>query len=72
MMSVTSTFKFHNKHQVIVSANVQQQQELVKQYMHSIIGQTDSNKPVIIGFSGGSMPPFLAPLLAELPNDVCK
>uniref|UniRef100_A0A915LY49 6-phosphogluconolactonase n=1 Tax=Meloidogyne javanica TaxID=6303 RepID=A0A915LY49_MELJA len=43
--------------------------ELLKQNILSVLN-TDSSQTIFIGFSGGSMPQLLAPLLNELSNDL--
>ena len=63
---------FHNKHKIHISKNVQEQLNSIRELIKSIIEESGPNSNVIIGFSGGSMPPFIAPLLAEIPNSVSK
>ena len=75
MLSSSSSSKFpvfHNRHRVDVSSTLPQQQSAVKQYMQSILEDRLKEDPpnLIVGFSGGSMLSFLAPLISELPEQV--
>jgi hypothetical protein len=63
-----------SRHRIDASSTLQQQQSAVKQYMQSTLEdrlKEDSASPnLVVGFSGGSMLSFLAPLIAELPEQV--
>lgn len=69
---------FHNKHRVHVSSSVSAQQQAFLHYLNGIMeaakkqGQSNGDSKLAIGFSGGSMPEFIAPLLLQLPEQVCN
>uniref|UniRef100_A0A914I7M3 Glucosamine/galactosamine-6-phosphate isomerase domain-containing protein n=1 Tax=Globodera rostochiensis TaxID=31243 RepID=A0A914I7M3_GLORO len=56
-------------HKLRLSLSAEEQSETFYRYLESVIEeQSQCNQMIILGFSGGSMPAFLAPLLARLPD----